>query len=149
MLSGGACVAIYANGLYVTKDIDLIRTGLATRPQIEKAMREIGFARDGRHFVHPDSEITVEFPAGPPAIGEEPIRETIIMKFSTGLLPIISPTDSVKDRLSWYYYDNDLQALEQAVLIAQSHDIDLKEIARWSKAEGKRTQFEAIKSRLK
>jgi hypothetical protein len=40
---------------------------------------------------------------------------------STGILRIISATDCVKDRLAWYYHDNDKECLEQAVLVAENN----------------------------
>ena len=62
-------------------------------------------------------------------------------KLPTGILRIISPTDCVKDRLAGYYHWNDLQCLEQASLVAEAIKIDLEEIERWSKVEGKLGEF--------
>jgi hypothetical protein len=45
-------------------------------------------------------------------------------------LKVLSPTDCVKDRLCAFYFWNDLQGLEQAVLVAKSQQVDLKEIKR-------------------
>ncbi len=44
----------------------------------------------------------VEFPPGPLAVGVEPVKQVNELKFSTGMLRIISPTDCVKDRLAGY-----------------------------------------------
>jgi len=46
----------------------------------------------------------------------------------TGVIRIISPTDSVKDRLASYYHFKDRQGLEQAILIAKSNKIDIDNI---------------------
>ena len=67
---------------------------------------------------------------------------------SAGVLRVISPTDCVKDRLTWYYRDKDIECLRQAILVANSIAIDLKEIERWSKTEGKVLEFARIKVRL-
>jgi hypothetical protein len=48
----------------------------------------------------------------------------------------MTPTDSVKDRLAAYYHWNDQQALEQALMVAESQKIDFHEIKRWSAQEG-------------
>jgi hypothetical protein len=61
---------------------------------------------------------------------------------------IISPTDCVKDRLTWYYHSNDTQCLQQAILVANAHAVDLAEIERWPKAAGKHAAFTHIKDRL-
>mgnify|MGYP006298410697 CR=1 FL=1 len=70
------------------------------------------------------------------------------IRVPTGILKIISPTDCVKDRLAWFYHDNDTECLEQAVFVAEATDIDLAEIKRWSEAEGKSHKFAEIRERL-
>ncbi len=67
---------------------------------------------------------------------------------STGILKIISPTDCVKDRLAGYYHWKDLQSLEQASMVSMATEIDLEEIERWSKVEGKSNEFRRIRDRL-
>ncbi|MFZ5453503.1 MAG: hypothetical protein ACOZF2_16715 [Thermodesulfobacteriota bacterium] len=74
----------------------------------------------------------LEFPPGPPSVGKEPIKEVEVLRFSTGELRIISPTDCVKDRLAAYYHWGDRQSLEQAVLVAKDNQVDLDELERWS-----------------
>lgn len=111
-------------------------------------MSEIGFAEHGRHFKHADTLLFIEFPSGPPAVGEEPVREILERTESTGVLKIISPTDCVKDRLAGFYHAGDWQCLEQAVLVAVENAIDLEEIERWSQGEGKRDVFLQIRARL-
>lgn len=148
MLSGGATVAIYTQGKYVSADIDFVNAGFTSDRVLAEAMSEIGFARAGRHFVHAQVHFFVEFPPGPLAVGQEPVKAVEQMNFPTGTLRIISPTDCVKDRLAAYYHWNDLQCLEQAVLVARDQAVDLREIERWSVAEGKGSQFAEIRERL-
>ena len=148
VLSGGACVSIYSDGKYVSMDLDLVDIYLEKRSKIRKAMQEIGFIEEGRHFIHPDTDYFVEFPAGPLSVGEEPVKKVDELKFATGILRIISPTDCVKDRLAGYYHWNDMQSLEQAILVAQARKIDLKEVERWSKVERKLKEFKRFKARL-
>lgn len=81
-------------------------------------------------------------------MGKEPIKEIITLHFSTGELRIISPTDCVKDRLAAYYHWGDQQSLEQAVIVAKDNEIDLDELKRWSRAEGKSSDFQKIKKRF-
>ena len=76
------------------------------------------------------------------------MKETVTLHFSTGVLRIISPTDCVKDRWAAYYYWGDRQSLEQAVMVAGDNVVDLKEVERWSEAEGNLAQFQEIKNRL-
>jgi hypothetical protein len=111
-------------------------------------MLEVEFYEEGKYFRHPDSQFFVEFPPGPLAIGQEPVREIIERKFSTGTLKVISPTDCVKDRLAAYYHWADQQSLQQAVLVAKQHKVDINEIRRWSLVEGKLEDFETIRNKL-
>ena len=67
----------------------------------------------------------------------------------TGKVRIISPTDSVKDRLAGFYHWSDQQSLEQALLVAKSKSIDLESVESWSKREGKMAEFEEFKRQLK
>ena len=148
VLSGGSCVAIYSDGKYVSKDLDFIETRFARRTEIRDAMGEIGFIPEDRFFTNPACDYLVEFPTGPLAVGKEPAAHISEIEFSTGILRILSPTDCVKDRLTAYYHWNDLQSLEQAVLVAQSRDVDAKEISRWSAAEGMADAFARIARRF-
>ena len=148
VLSGGSCVSIYSQEKYVSMDLDFVNAAFAKRPQIVSAMAALGFAEKNRYFAHPDTAYLIEFPPGPLGIGEEPVRQIDEITTSTGVVRIISPTDCVKDRLSWYYHGNDTECLEQAVLVSQANAIDMKEVKRWSVAEGMGPRFEKIKDRL-
>ena len=61
---------------------------------------------------------------------------------------MISATDCVKDRLCAYYFWKDQQGLAQALLVSRSQDVDISEIKRWSRAEGKEREFEVFESKL-
>jgi hypothetical protein len=148
VLSGGSCVSIYSGGKYVSNDLDFIDMRFAKAREIRDAMFAIGFMPENRYFKHPEVVLLVEFPSGPPAVGKEPIGSINEIEFSTGVLRILSPTDCVKDRLAAYYHWNDLQSLEQAILVAQSNDVDLTDVERWSKAEGMSDAFARIAPRF-
>jgi hypothetical protein len=148
VLSGGSCVAIYSNNQYVSPDLDFIERRSTKRKKLKEALGEIGFVEQNRYFKHPETELIVEFPAGPLAVGREPVQDIIVMEFSTGSVKLISPSDCVKDRLAAFFHWQDQQSLAQAVLVAQAQDIDLSEIERWSRREGKLKEFQKIKKLL-
>ncbi len=89
-----------------------------------------------------------EFPAGPLAVGNEPVAEIIEIEFPTGRLRLLSPTDCVKDRLSAYYHWQDRQCLEQAVLVAAENAVNFSEIERWSEQEGMLKEYLNIQNRF-
>jgi hypothetical protein len=78
----------------------------------------------------------------------EPVKVVREIRLSTGILRVISPTDCVKDRLAAFYHWGDNQCLDQAKMVCESNSVDLMEVARWSKAEGKRVEFDGIRDLL-
>ncbi len=148
VLSGGSAVTIYSENKYVSKDLDLVNIYAANRRKIKAAMSELGFQEEGRYFTHAETKLFIEFPAGPLAIGEEPVKEIVEREVATGTLRIISPTDCVKDRLAAYYHWNDKQCLVQAKYVSQTQDVDLEEVQAWSEREGMLAKFEKIKKEL-
>jgi hypothetical protein len=147
-LTGGACVAIWSEGRYVSDDLDFIEEGPVPPRKVREAMNALGFKRKGRHFVHPDTKIFVEFPTGPLMVGGQRIDRVSERNTPAGQLRLLSPTDCVKDRLAAFFHWNDRQALEQAVLVAKAQDVDLDDIRRWSKSEGHEAKFQEFKKRL-
>ncbi|MBE7536069.1 MAG: hypothetical protein HS124_10120 [Anaerolineales bacterium] len=148
VLSGGSAVSFYSSNKYVSKDLDLINTGFARRSKIKSVMENLGLTEKGRYFVHPDTTFFIEFPDGPLSVGEEPVKEISEFELSTGTLQVLSPTDCVKDRLCAFYFWNDLQGLEQAILVTKSQRVGLKEIKRWSKVEGKEKEYKSFTDKL-
>ncbi|MFO7871101.1 MAG: hypothetical protein R6V03_06675 [Kiritimatiellia bacterium] len=148
VLSGGSCVSIYSEEQYVSMDLDFVNAMFTKRDRIRSVMDSLGFIEENRYFRHPDTDLLVEFPPGPLGVGEEPVKQIDSLKTETGVLRIISPTDCVKDRLTWYYHDGDTECLKQAFLVAQANTIDIKEIERWSGVEGKTYIFNQIKGDL-
>jgi hypothetical protein len=144
VLSGGAAVSFYTRNAYTSFDIDLINAAFAARKSIYEVMKSLGFEEHGRHFLHSDTEFLVEFPAGPLAVGSEPVKEVHRYPLETGTLKIISPTDSVKDRLLGYFHWGDLQSLEQAVLVARDQAVDFNELERWALAEDLAEPYRSI-----
>ena len=143
ILSGGSCVSIYSNEQYVSMDLDMIHASLFApkRNIIREALQELGFSEEGRYFKHPETEIFVEFPPGPPSVGEEPVRQIVDRRECTGVLRLLSPTECVKDRLASYFYFHDEQCLQQAVLVTQLNRVDLDEVERWSQNEGQDDKY--------
>ena len=149
-LSGGACAEIYSNAKYVTGDLDFVVNYLWPQNDaiINKVMAALGFKKRGRIFINAAVAYSVEFPPGPLSIGEEYQIKPVELKLKTGNLSLLSPTDSAKDRLTGYFYGNDAQCLEQAVMICQMNEVDMEEIRRWAKMEKQREKFQEFEKRF-
>jgi hypothetical protein len=146
-LSGGAVVSIYTKNKYESFDLDFV--SLADRSKIKRVMLSLGFTQDaGRMFAHPESHYTVEFPGSAMTVGESLITKLSEMKLREGVLKLLTPTDCVKDRLAAFYHWGDRQGLDQAVWVAQAQPVDMDDVKKWSKLEGKLQLFEEFTNAL-
>lgn len=140
VLSGGAAVSIYSSAAYLSRDLDFITS--APAETIQKALSSLGFKNDGgRYFTHPRTSYFLEFPAGPLAIGDQIIKDWAKLDTKFGLIHILTPTQCVMDRLAAYYYWNDSQALDQAILVAQGQIIEIDAVHDWSTGEGQEGKY--------
>lgn len=71
------------------------------------------------------------------------------------LLKLLTPTDSVKDRLAAYFHWNDQQAFEQALMVCKDQNVDIDNIQEWSRGEGMidkfiqfKTEFDQLKMNI-
>lgn len=134
VLVGGACVSIYSENRYQSSGLDFVV--YEELQLIEKALAPVGFYRIGRSFSHDKCPFLLDFINPPISVGHEFIKRFETIKTSYGSLQLLTPTDCVKDRLASFFHWNDPQALEQALLVAKGHAIDLKNLKQWAKAEG-------------
>lgn len=91
VLSGGSCVEIYSRGEYTSYDIDLINQYNEQFRKIKKVMEALGFREKDRYFVHPDTELFVEFPSGPLGVGDAPVEEIAEIETEAGILRLLTP----------------------------------------------------------
>lgn len=148
ILSGGSCVSIYTDEDYASGYLDFIQTSLVSRAKIEATLLKNGFKKENRYFKHPETPFFIEFPGGPPSIGEAPIIDFITIITDSGELHLLTPTDCVKDRLVDYFHWDDEESLEHAIMVAKCQTIDIADIEEWSCIEGKLEIFKKIQSFL-
>ncbi len=148
-LVGGGCVCVYTDERFGSFDLDFIDLTYARRNAIVAALADIGFTPRGnsKYFEHPDCRWSVEFPTGPLAIGEEQIPSDKLATLETayGTVRLLSTTDSVKDRLLWWYLTSDSECWLQALDIATHHRIVWADLQRWHVAEGHAERFRAFR----
>ena len=147
ILVGGACVTIYSKNRYQSYDLDYVTYD--DMKKVKKALEELGFIKKQKYFEHMDCPWFIEFVSPPVAVGNEPIQKFNSVKTPLGMIKMIHPVDSVKDRLASFYHWNDKQGLEQAVNICLEQEIDLEEVKRWSVREKQITKFEIFRELLK
>ena len=147
VLTGGAVVSIYTENKYMSYDADFISP--SDQKTISKAMQELGFERLGKDFRHKQSNYFVEFPSGPLAIGGQLVQAESELDYNGHKLKLLSPTQSVMDRLAAYFHWNDLQCLDQAIWIAEKQPVQINTVREWAKKEGEENKFNIFMENLK
>ncbi len=139
-LSGGAAVSIYTDNEYQSKDLDFVTAALVA--DISPVLDELGFVHTGAprmsQFSHPLIEWYVDFPPTPISFGHLHVthEQCAAIELPAGTLRIVTPTQSVMDRLAAAIAWNDAQSREQAILVAARRDMDWEELRTWFANEG-------------
>jgi hypothetical protein len=149
VLVGGSCVCLYTNERFVSFDLDFIDLSYSRKRKIAEVLKDIGFYSKGasRYFERDGCQWSIEFPSAPLAIGQEQITADKIAEIETkqGTVRLLSPTDSVKDRLLWWYLESDRQCWKQAQDIARNHSIGWEDLAAWHESEGYGGQLQTFR----
>ncbi|MCG2811083.1 MAG: hypothetical protein L6428_06470 [Candidatus Aminicenantes bacterium] len=149
VLTGGACVSLYTRNRYESYDLDFVNVAEAPLTRIRAALLRIGFAPEGRIYVNSKVKYSIDILNPPLSIGGEKITATNTIAVKKMQLKLLTPTDSVRDRLAAFYFWNDLQALEQALMVARDNEVDLAGIRRWSKKENEMEKFKFFQKKLR
>lgn len=139
VLSGGGAVSIHTTNEYESSDLDFVTH--ARRAEIAGALEGLGFtpARDGRHFEHADTDLFLEFPAGPLQFGDRIASFDEVPTIATewGPLRVVTPTQCVMDRLAAFWHWNDRQSWDQALMVAKRQPVDYDELMTFARQEGR------------
>jgi hypothetical protein len=136
VLVGGAVVSVYTEGAYRSGDLDFVREEFFAE-DLPAAMSEIGFEKEGRHYRHPEcGHLFVEFVSGPVGIGADRRIEPAKVTTRGTTIKLLSPTDSVRDRLAGFIHFGSRDYLDQAVMVAVAREIDWRTVERWCRGEG-------------
>jgi len=139
-LSGGSAVTIYSINKYQSHDLDFVTA--AAIADLKPVLESLGFVHTGiprlSQFSHPESDWDIEFPPSPLSFGhlQANPESCAILDLPAGKLRIITPTQSVMDRLAAYYAQKDAQSRDQAVLVAANQEIDWEALKEWFLKEG-------------
>ena len=139
-LSGGAVVSIYTDNEYQSKDLDFVTA--ATVDDLALVLGPLGFFHMGvprmSQFSHPLVEWFIEFPPTPISFGNLYVdhNDCATIDLNVGRLRIITPTQSVMDRLAAAIHWTDAQSREQALLVAAHQSIDWEALRNWFTNEG-------------
>jgi hypothetical protein len=141
VLTGGACVSIYTENRYQSFDLDFVNIDGVVMSRISSLLKEIGFEEKARIFVSDKAKFSVDILNPPLSVGRQQIKTVNTIVVGKMTLELLTPTDSMKDRLAAFYFWNDHQAFEQAKLIQTYNEVDFEEIRKWSEIEGELDKF--------
>jgi len=120
--------------------------------QPPEALAKIGFEPPrSRYFRHPQCpHLFLEFLRGPVEIGEQYPVIPMEIEMDGRTLRLLSPTDSVKDRLAGYIHWKSRANFDQALLIClrQRSRVDMNAVRDWCVGEGGLAAFEELEARL-
>jgi hypothetical protein len=135
---GGLAVEFWTHGAYSTTDIDLY---LPHGPAVDDLLAELGFRREGRHWVLPEHKIFVEAPASFPAESEEVHEITLRSGFKVLLL---SPEDVLIDRLHQFVSGGHRDVASQALSLLDAEDLDRQRLGERADEEGLTSALAAL-----
>jgi len=140
VLAGGAAVELYTAGAYSTGDLDFIGD---VPDGVAAALKQSGFQREGRHWIHPRAELFVEFPGSALQAHEK----TAILE--VGGIPVLtlSPEDMIIDRLAAWQLWNSTTDGASAFLLwkAQERRLDKARLAELSEIRGVQNALERLR----
>ena len=129
VLVGGAAVELYTGGAYTTGDLDFV--GTVPQPVAER-MKEVGFRKRGRHWLHEGGKIFIEFPSSGLDGGEEPI----VLEVEGERLLVVEPEALVADRLAaWQVWQSPEDGVN-AWLVTRGRRLDLHRVGALAEAKG-------------
>lgn len=139
-LSGGSAVTIYSDNAYLSRDLDFVTAAMVA--DLDPVLKALGFEHTGvprlSQFSHPKVEWYVEFPPSPLMFGHLYVNpaDCAVIELPVGRLRIITPTQSVMDRLAAAYAWKDAQSRDQAIMVAANQEIDWEVLKVWFRNEG-------------
>lgn len=113
ILVGGAAVELYTGGAYSTGDLDFVGR---VPPSVEQTLREHGFTRQGRHWIHEEGRVFVEFPSASLGEGERAVE----LELEGHRVRVLAPEALIVDRLAaWQFWGSEQDAVN-ALLVARA-----------------------------
>jgi hypothetical protein len=135
---GGLAVEFWTRGAYSTSDIDLY---LPHVPGLDELLAELGFRREGRHWILPGSELFVEAPADVPREHEK-VHEITLRNGSKVLL--LSSEDVLIDRLHQFVAGGHRDVASQAISLLGNEDLDAQRLTDRADEEGLSSALRAL-----
>jgi hypothetical protein len=128
VLVGGGAVELFTEGAYTTGDLDFVGS---VPKMVRQRLRESGFVRKGRHWIHEEQEVFLEFPSSELDEGES--SQELEVLGST--VRVIGLEELIVDRLAaWQFWSSTIDGYNAWLLLdRRGSDVDptrLEKLAR-------------------
>lgn len=116
ILVGGAAVELYTSGAYTTGDLDFVGS---VAPELAKALTRAGFEKHGRHWIHEDAQVFIEFPGR----SLDPAEKAAWIEVEGERVRIITLEDLLVDRLGcWEHWRSAVDGVNAWALLRNAAD---------------------------
>jgi hypothetical protein len=141
ILVGGAAVELYTGGAYTTGDLDFV--GDVSRG-VARALEAAGFTRQGRHWVHHEGEVFLEFPASHLDEGER----ADYLEVGGRRILVLGPEELIADRLAaWEHWGSEVDAVNAFLLWrGTGEQLDLERLRGLAKHHQVETSLESLQA---
>ena len=137
VLVGGAAVELYTGGAYTTGDLDFVGR---VPPAVATALEKSGFVRRGRHWVHEEGEIFIEFPSS----SLDSDEESVILEAEGQRILVVEPEALIADRLAaWQIWESPEDGIN-AWLLARGRKLDRSKVDALAAAKGVTAAAQAL-----
>lgn len=129
ILVGGGAVELYTDGAYTTGDLDFVGD---VSGEVAEVLDRSGFRRAGRHWIHEQGRVFLEFPGSHLEPPSEPAR----LRRAGVTLRIIRAEALLADRLAaWKFWRSEVDLLNALRLLhARRGRLELGEVRRCARA---------------
>lgn len=131
VLVGGAAVELYTKGAYTSGDFDFVGGVPAA---VAKQFEAEGFHREGRHWVHEEGEVFLEFPSS--SLDQE--EKTAILRLGGHRVLTVQPEVLIVDLLaSWQFWNSGVDGVNAFLVWRARHRrLDQRYLGRLAKTRG-------------
>ncbi len=150
VITGGMAVSVWGRPRF-TADIDIVveliskNTGLLAKELLkidkdvyvsEEAMQEALIRKGEFNFIHPQSQLKVDFWIVKDGFNKQEIKRGITKKIDGKKVNFVSPEDLILSKLLWFRDSQSTRQLEDIKSVLAITKVDLKYVKNWAEKHG-------------